>query len=309
VTVVASRPVATGIEQPSEPPRDAPVRPRPPWLTPVTVGLMIAALLAAWVALYLGPLGGLQEARDQSIGYGTFREELASGVNPPPPFAPGTTLRAGDPVAVLNVPAIGLKNTVVFEGTTSADLERGPGHLPGTVLPGESGISTLLGRAVAFGGPFGALTKLRSGDAITVTTGQGTYHYSVVDVRGPGQPIPSALASAPSRLMLITAANNGWRNLWVPTHAIYVDAVIQGKAGAIAQVTTAASADLPMHSDTSGLFQLVLWLQLLFLASFALAWSSMRWGRWQLWIVGVPAVVAVLWGVSGQFAALLPNLL
>ena len=32
------------------------------------------------------------------------------------------------------------------------------------------------------------------------------------------------------RLTLVTAQNDGWRNLWVPKHAIYVDASINGKA-------------------------------------------------------------------------------
>jgi sortase A len=202
-----------------------------------------------------------------------------------------------------------MSREVVVEGTRSGDLEAGPGHLPGTVLPGQAGVSTLLGRAFGYGGPFRHIGSLKPGDPITVTTGQGVYHFAVVDARGPGQPIPGSLSLAASRLTLVTAANNGWRNLWVPTHAIYVDAVLQGKAGGVTAGTVPTVADSPMKNDTGGLIVLVLWLQLLLVSALAVVWAATRWGQRQAWTVGVPVLLAVLWGASLEFTRLLPNLL
>jgi sortase A len=284
-------------------------QPPPPWLSALSIGLGILAVLAGWLALFLGPLSALKESHAQSTLYSQFRDQLSSGVTPPPPFAPGSTLHAGNPVAVLTIPAIGMRRTVVVEGSTSGELESGPGHLPGTVLPGEAGVSTLLGRAFGYGAPFSRISSLRPGDLITTITGQGISHYKVLDSRGPGQPIPGSLGTAAGRLTLVTAANNGWRNLWVPTHAIYVDAVLQGAASGVAVGTALSTADLPMKSDTGGLIELVLWLQLLLLGSLAVVWAATRWGRRQAWTVGIPVIIGVLWGVSLEFTRLLPNLL
>jgi sortase A len=281
----------------------------PPWARSVVTGLCIVAALAGWLALFIGPLSGLRESHQQSTLYARFRDQLSSGVTPPPPFAPGSTVRRGDPVAVLSIPAIGMSRTVVVAGTRSGDLESGPGLLPGTVLPGETGVSTLLGRAFSYGGPFSRIASLKAGDAITATTGQGTYHFTVADSRGPGQPIPGSLAGATSRLTLVTAANSGWRNLWVPSHAIYVDAVLHGTASGDAAGVIPVPADSPMQADTGSLIVLVLWLQLLLAASLLVVWAAVSWGRRQAWTLGVPVIIGVLWGASLEVTKLLPNLL
>lgn len=283
--------------------------PQPGWVSPVSFGFATLAALAAWMLLFLGPMSALKEGHEQSTLYAKFRGSLASGVTPPAPFAPNSVLHEGDPVAILSIPAIGMSREVVVEGTTSKDLESGPGHWPGTVLPGEAGVSGMLGRAFGYGGPFSNIGKLKPGDDVYVTTGQGRYTYTVVDARGPGQPIPGSLAAAKAQLTLVTAANNGWHNLWVPTHAIYVDTVIKGTPGADATGSTPVSADAPMKSDTSNLIELVLWLQLMLIAVLALVWSATKWPRRQVWVVGAPVIIAVLWGVSLTFTQLLPNLL
>lgn len=291
------------------PPIESSAAPAPAWSRLLVAVLVILATLAAWLVLFLGPLSALAESHAQSTLYSKFRGQLASGVTPPPPFAPGSTLHNGDPVAVLSIPAIGMSRDVVVEGSRSRDLEAGPGHWPGTALPGEAGSSVVLGRAFGYGGPFRKIAALTPGDTISVTTGQGRFTYRVVDSRGPGQPIPGVLGTAKAELTLVTADNGGWRSLWVPSHAIYVDAVIKGTPAADAPTAVPSAADAPMRSDTSNLIVLVLWLQLLLVATLALVWAATRWSRRQVWLVGTPVIIAVLWGVSLQFTALLPNLL
>jgi sortase A len=297
-------------------PADRPAKPAKPPLSPgarfVSTVLTIVAGLAVWLLLYVFVFSALVEHHEQSVAYSRLRENLALGTVAP--FGVNTagqplTLHDGDPFGLISIPAAGLSRTVIVEGTTSNDLTNGPGHLPGTVLPGEVGVSTLLGRSTAYGGPFRRITSLRAGDPITVTTGQGTFDYSVVDVRGPGQPIPGVLAAASSRLTLVTAQRGGWGELWAPTHAVYVDATLDGKALPVAPGTVPSSADTPMQGDNAALVPLVLWLQGLVLVAVAAAWLARRWGARQSWLVGGTLMLALLWGATGALLQLLPNLL
>ena len=57
----------------------------------------------------------------------------------------------------------------------------GPGHYPGTPLPGQAGNAAIAGHRTTYGGPFYDLNELVAGDLITVTTVQGAFRYAVVD--------------------------------------------------------------------------------------------------------------------------------
>jgi sortase A len=63
-----------------------------------------------------------------------------------------------------------------------------------------------------------------------------------------------------------------------------------------------------MRGQTDALFPLVLWLQLLALGVVGIVLARLRWGAWQAWIVGLPVVIAALWGASSSAWLLLPNL-
>jgi hypothetical protein len=52
----------------------------------------------------------------------------------------------------------------------------------------------------------------------------------------------------------------------------------------------------------------VLWLELLVLLSVGLGFAYTRWNVWQMWLVGAPALLAVLWVTTGTAMLLLPNL-
>jgi hypothetical protein len=49
-------------------------------------------------------------------------------------------------------------------------------------------------------------------------------------------------------------------------------------------------------------------LQLLVVAAIAATWARARWGGRQVWIVGVPVLLAGLWGTVEAMAMALPNL-
>ena len=188
----------------------------------------VVGVLAAWTVAYALGLSALQEQHAQRVLYAHLRQELAQQVAPPRVLPSGrvATVRPGEPLALLTVPRMGLHNVVVVQGTRSGDLRNGPGHLPGTVLPGENGPSWILGRSATFGAPFARLTSLRAGDDVRVTTQEGVFTYVVNDVRGPGDRIPASSSSA--RLTLASTTGSGWRGGWAPTRAVYADATLQG---------------------------------------------------------------------------------
>lgn len=284
-------------------------RPRP-YGVPFVTGLWAAGALAAlavWFAVYAVALSAFTEHGRQARLYNQFRSQLAQETT-----VLGGAIPSGSPVALVSSPAAGIRNVVVVEGTTAMQLESGPGHLSDTPLPGQVGEAVLFGRSVAFGAPFAGLHRLRPGDRISVTTGQGVFVYRVGDLRRPGSPLPPTASATSSRLMLVTSEGDGWRQGWAPDHALFVDALlVHGQvqpvpAGLPSAVTPSAYA---MRGDTGALVALVFWLQGLVLAAAAIAWGWARWGRWQTWVIGVPVVIALVWGATSTAFALLPNLI
>jgi LPXTG-site transpeptidase (sortase) family protein len=86
----------------------------------------------------------------------------------------------GAPFAFIRIPALGPHwRFAVVEGSSLAQLAEGPGHVPGTQLPGEPGNFAVAGHDITAGNPFLHLASLRAGDPIYVTTVNGTYQYSV----------------------------------------------------------------------------------------------------------------------------------
>jgi sortase A len=152
-------------------------------------------LLLLFVAYQLWGTG-IYEARAQDRLKDDFREQLArtkatttttappSTTEPPPTVA--TTAAAadtpepadGDSVGIIEIPKIGLSAAVV-QGVNVDDLRQGPGHYPGTPLPGQEGNAAIAGHRTTYGAPFGDLDQLSKGDAITVQTLQGRFRYTV----------------------------------------------------------------------------------------------------------------------------------
>ena len=75
-------------------------------------------------------------------------------------------------------PRIGLAHAV-YEGIWLTVLDEGPGHWPGTALPGQLGNTVFPGHRVTHSHPFRRLDELAPGDEITFTTGDGSHTYEV----------------------------------------------------------------------------------------------------------------------------------
>jgi sortase A len=78
----------------------------------------------------------------------------------------GVPWAIGSPIARLSIPVLGL-DEIVIEGVGSEELNAGPGHLPGSVLPGERGNAVISAHRDRH---FSTLGALRVGDEITTET-------------------------------------------------------------------------------------------------------------------------------------------
>jgi sortase A len=261
--------------------------------------------LGIWLIVFGLLLSSLTESHAQHDLYTRFRTELALGTAPLSDAVP-----SGSPVALLSASSGHLDDIVVVQGTAGSVLKLGPGHQPGVPLPGQPGVSEIMGRSTSYGAPFANITSMAKGDKLTAITGQGTFHYVVEDVRGPGDPFPPTLAPGGSQLTLVTSQGSGWRSGWAPSHAVFVDLILDGSTLVPpGTVGVAGGADGVLTHDTSGLYPLVLWLQLLALGVIGGIWARVRWGHWQSWITVAPVIVAALWAATSNFWPLLPNLM
>lgn len=271
--------------------------------------LVVVVVLAITLLLQLTLLGGLEHSSAQERLFDDLRGQLAAGTAPiGPTDADDRVLEIGAPVALLEIPAIGVRQVVV-EGTTSAALFTAPGHRRDSPLPGQIGVSVIVGRRAAFGGPFSRLDELDAGDEITVTTGQGTYEFDVLGVRREGDPVPPAPTAGSSRLLLATAGGSPL----VPDGVLRVDADLVGTAVVGPQrlysADTLPRSERLMATDATTLWALALWIQLLIALTVGAVWCWHRWGRAQAWVVFLPILLLVGLTTAGQVAQLLPNLL
>lgn len=256
---------------------------------------LLSGLLLGFGAYTFG-LSGLQEQHSQADLYRVLDAQLAQATAPTGPAADGA------PVAILDIPAIGLHQAVVVEGTTGADLARGPGLLRDTVLPGQDGVSVLMGRRGTFGAPFARVPQLVTGDKISVTTGQGRFTYTV-DAFGQGShPITDAFKD---RLVLATADST-----WFANHVVFVGARLDGGNPAPVAGKHYARGDLdkPLASDTDAWSALQLWALALVFAVTATVALVAVWNRRAVYLTMAPVLAALLWCVYENAAVLLPNL-
>ena len=263
----------------------------------VAGGLFLITGLVFAFAAYLVVGSSLVANRAQDVMYDNLRTDLAAATVPVAgPIAPGTSL------GVLTIPEIGL-DQVFVEGSASEQTRTGPGLKTDSVLPGQAGISVLVGHRSTSGAAFAHLDRLRPGDRIEVATGQGRFTYVVDLVRTSDAP-GTQVRVVPSRLTLVTSDP-----AYTPDRTLMVSARLQGTALPASTGTTAPPADQPGHGSTSHLVPLLLWSQLLLVTTVVVTWAALRMPRRGLWIGATPVLLAILWQVFENLAVLLPNTL
>lgn len=84
----------------------------------------------------------------------------------------------GEPVAFIRIPKLAVSE-VVFSGDERPILNKGPGHMPRTPLPGQPGNSVISGHRTTYGRPFFDLDALQPGDVVEVESAAGVHRYEV----------------------------------------------------------------------------------------------------------------------------------
>jgi sortase A len=95
---------------------------------------------------------------------------------PPPPEDGSTDPRIE--VGSIEIPRLGLARPM-YEGIRLSTLDLGPGHWPGTALPGELGNVVVAGHRVSHNQDFHDLDQLVPGDEVIFRTGSGRHVYRV----------------------------------------------------------------------------------------------------------------------------------
>jgi len=259
------------------------------------VSLLLLAALAVGFVGYLVLASGIQETAAQSRLFSTLRTELGQDIGPLGPTSPG------NPVAVLDIPGIGIHDMVVVEGTSPEDLTLGPGHLRDTPLPGQLGLSVIYGRRVTFGAPFARLGEIRLGDTITAFTQQGKAVYKVVAVGDSQHPVKDTTLN---RLALLTASSPSVPSYYLEVDADLVSAVHNGPV----QLPAIGPSEVALAGDSGALVLTMIWGLGLALAAVGGAYAAARWSPWPVYLVLTPVVLAIVWNLYENAAALLPNI-
>lgn len=147
-------------------------------------------LRVAAVALILGGVGAIAWAKyvPAAQDAATYRAQSQLGHEVPTPIRVLPGARLGPPIAApaatghalatLRVPAFGADwRWTAVEGVGDAQLATGPGHYPGTPLPGEYGNVAFAAHRAGHGDPFLDFDQLRPGERVEFTQGDVTWVY------------------------------------------------------------------------------------------------------------------------------------
>ncbi|MEP6851789.1 MAG: class E sortase [bacterium] len=157
--------------------------------TLITLGLVLLLFVVyeVWVT-------NIFADRKQNQVYRQFQRSITTGEDPLKgvdrlklPAGRQVVLPAGEGFANLYIPALGKDYAfTIVQGVNDADLEKGPGHYPGTAIPGQVGNFAVAGHRVGKGEPFLNLDQLGPGDAVVVQTARNWYVYDVLGDRKTG---------------------------------------------------------------------------------------------------------------------------
>jgi sortase A len=181
----------------------------------ITLGVVLL-LFVAW-QLWWTDIAAGQTQRQL-----THRLEQQWG-EPAPPRPSGASgsvtlkeIPMGDAFALIRIPRFGHDYVrPILQGVELDILDRGVGHYPESVKPGEVGNFAVAGHRVTYAKPFNRIADLKAGDAIVVETRDTWYVYRVqshtivtpdrVDVVAP---VPGEPGKKPTkRMMTMTACH------------------------------------------------------------------------------------------------------
>jgi sortase A len=221
---------------------------------------------------------------------------------PPPPI--------GEAVGTIEIPRIGV-DKVVVEGTGREDLKKGPGHYPGTPLPGQVGNAAIAGHRTTYGQPFFDLDKLAPGDEIITTTLAGTYTYKVSETLVVQPEDVYVVADTPDAQLTLTTCNPKFSarerlvikaDLVPAKSAPPVDASQFRGDDARAPVALAEG----LEGETKPLGPAYGWGAIVAAVGLLWWWTFRRWRHPLTWLAGVVPFLVVLFGFYYFLERVLP---
>ena len=269
-------------------------------------------LTAEFEQLVAEPAGPPESDRTDGVDQAVIGSPERADPTPPPgvwaePVEPGSAL------ARIRIPAIDV-DKVVIEGVSRADLRQGPGHYPGTPLPGQPGNAVIAGHRTTYGAPFFRLDELVEGDEILIDTPTGEVRYLVIgtEIVAPSQ--VEVLDGFGDNRLTLTTCNPRYS----AAQRLIVTAVVDPAQEDTIELAAASSeprtppdpVQLQSIDDTAepapSTVPVVAWG----LAAAAVAvflWALGRWWRrWPVYLLGAPAFLVVLFVFFEHLNRLLP---
>jgi sortase A len=212
--------------------------------------------------------------------------------------APASTDPAvNQPVGLLSIPKIGILDTIV-EGVGEAQLEQGPGHYPGTPLPGEPGNVAIAGHRTTYAHPFYNLNALDPGDNVYILTKQGFFRYTVTGSEVVDPSDVAILESIPDHSTLtLTTCNPRYS----ASTRLVITADFDGRTAGDVPAQQQAPDGHRLESDAGGaldggggpVLPAILWgivTVLLLLSAVLLFRRARQWMRLAVLLLAIPAV-------------------
>jgi sortase A len=254
----------------------------------------------------LGALAGLDDANEGDAEPAVVAEALGK-VDPATAEVP-VVPPEGEPLGIIEIPRIDLARVMV-QGTSRADLKKGPGHYISTPMPGQPGNVGIAGHRTTYGAPFNRIDEIRPGDEIIVSTSQGRFTYRAIPAPGstdqawytvkPNQ--SEVLADMGDDRITLTACHPEYS----ARQRIVVHGVLEGPAAPAspeaepvdhATGTPSDDFDQGMGSTPEELPRALAWLAAA-AALLLVAWMLGRKTRlrWLVWLVATPLVLVLVW--------------
>ncbi len=238
----------------------------------------------------------------------------------------------GKPIGQIKIPKIGADFEMV-EGVDLNYLADGPGHFPGTPLPGQAGNAALAGHRTTWLAPFNRIDELAPGDQVQIHTLQGDFTYQVIPAPGaaadqayfivspnqseildqvPGQNTLTLMAchpkySAAQRIVVVAKLVDAP----APSTPKSVDNTEGGKAVSQEALFGGSGGDLVgghPESQSAAIWWSVL-AGAIWLAAYLIArrWRSWKqWERWAVYVVALPFFLVPLFFAFENINRLLP---
>lgn len=224
----------------------------------------------------------------------------------------------GEALARIVIPKIGV-DKIVVEGVRRNDLKKGPGHYPGTPLPGQKGNASIAGHRTTYGAPFNRIDELQPGDEILVTTLQGSFKYVVT-----GQQIV-----APSQTEVIDDQGDNRLTLtschpkFSARERIIVSAVLQAEPAPTTPTGPVDIDEIPTEdlsgdgdladresldaAETKNALPAVMWAFIVLAVWVAFFALSKEWRKWPSFVLGAAPFLVALFFFFENLSNLLPS--